>query len=220
MNTVIDNGGLGWNPFRLFWFPKKNRILKEAILSFQPDIVHFHSVIPYLGLSILALPRRYGVPVVQTLHNGRWLCVEGGFYREGHYCDDCIAAFGWKGVINGCGRGRFPALVLFVVNFIARSSGQLFNWIDCFIPVSEFVRVQYVNSGFPARQMEVNNNGIDIDSLDRAGYAKLWKDRSGVAFAGRISVAKGVEVIKYLVLHIEQPFHIIGDGSELPEFVS
>jgi len=120
-------------------------------------------------------------------------------------------------VIKGCGRGRLSALLLFFVNLVARYHGLLFQWVDRFITVSDFVYLQHLKSGFPEEKMVVNNNGIDIGSLDRARYAKPWKERSGVAFAGRISVAKGAEVIKQLIPKIKQPFHIIGSGPEQGE---
>jgi len=215
VNTVIDNGGLGWNPFRLFWFPKKNRILKEAILSFQPDIVHFHSVIPYLGLSILALPRRYGVTVVQTLHNGRWICVEGGYIKKDKYCDQCVGSTGWKGVVNGCGRGYLVAIILFLINLYARITRKLFLWVNNFIAVSEYVRQQHKLSGFPDEKILVNNNGIDLKEFD--GKSCPWNARNGIAFAGRISVAKGAKVLKTIFQFIKCPIHIIGDGPDLDE---
>ena len=217
VSTVIDNGGLGWNPFRLFWFPKKNRILRETILSFQPDIVHFHSVIPYLGLSILALPRNYGIPIVQTLHNGRWICVEGGYFRDGHYCRKCVGNNGWQGVIKGCGRGYLPSFFLFLVNLFARFQGRLFRWVNRFIAVSDFVQKQHLLSGFPEEKIIVNNNGIDFSPCQKNAFSKSWKQREGVAFAGRVSIAKGANVLKFLIPLIKQPLHVVGSGTELDE---
>ena len=120
-------------------------------------------------------------------------------------------------MIKGCGHGRLSSLLLFFINLVARYHGLLFHWVDRFITVSDFVNLQHLKSGFPEEKMMVNNNGIDIGSLDRAGYAKPWKERSGVAFAGRISVAKGAEVIKQLISEIKLPFHIIGSGPEQGE---
>ena len=215
VECLIDYSSLRWNPLRLFWSPKKNKLLKKTILSFNPDIIHFHSVIPYLGLSILSVPKRYGVPVVQTLHNGRWICVEGGYFRNGHFCDECVGSRGWKGVVYGCGRGHVAALFLFLVNQVANFRKQLFYWVDCFIAVSDFVQKQHCLSGLPEEKIIVNNNGVNIGGNFYKKYEKSWDLRSGVAFAGRISIAKGVAVIKHLIPKIKQPFHIIGIGPEL-----
>ena len=193
VKKLIYHDGLGLNPFKIFWSPKKNKILKDRIKSFRPDIVHFHSIIPYLGLSILSIPRKYNIPTVQTLHNGRWLCIEGGYFRDGGYCAECVGAGGWKGVLNGCAHGYFPSLLLFIVNQIANYHGQLFNWIDRFIAVSNFVQRQHITSGFPKEKIIVNNNGIDLSFLKKSGYSKSWGERRGIAYAGRVSVAKGAD---------------------------
>jgi len=211
----IDYSSLRWNLLRLFWSPKNNKRLKLKILSFKPDIIHFHSVIPYLGLSILTVPKRYGVPVVQTLHNGRWICVEGGYFRNGHFCDECVGSSGWKGVVYGCGSSRVAALILFLVNQVAKFRKRLFNWVDRFIAVSDFVQKQHYLSGIPKEKIIVNNNGINIDKIFYKQYEQSWDMRAGVAFAGRISIAKGATVIKHLIPKIKQPFHIIGNGPEL-----
>jgi glycosyltransferase involved in cell wall biosynthesis len=215
VKVLTDRGSFGRNPFKLFHSFKVAQRIRATTLAFKPDIIHFHSVIPYLGLSSLITAKQMGVPVVQTLHNGRWLCVEGGFYREEHYCNDCVGGFGWNGVIMGCGRGRLPALLLFIVNAVARSGGRLFCWVDRFIAVSDFVRVQHIKSGFPVDRIVVNNNGVDVDEFDRAGYAKPWNERSGIAFAGRISIAKGSTVMKHLIPKIKHQFNVIGIGPEL-----
>jgi len=215
VELLVNHSSLGWNPLRLFFSLVKNRALKEKICSFRPDIVHFHSVTPYLGLAELAIPKRYGLPVVQTLHNGRWLCVEGGYFRDGKFCDACVGHSGLKGVMYGCGRGYMPALFLFLVNRFARSRKWLFYKVDRFIAVSDFVRRQHVVSGFPADQLKVNNNGIDIVNLEQIGYAKSWTERTGVAFVGRISDAKGAAVVKQIIPMIQQPFHIVGNGPAL-----
>jgi len=201
--------------FNILWSWRNYRKVVRSIEEFKPDIIHFHTITPYLSISTLMAAKKNKIPVVQTLHNERWLCVEGGFYRNGKYCDDCVGSYGWKGVLRGCGRGRLPAFLLFLVNFYARFSGQLFGMVGRFVAVSSFVRNKHIQSRFPEDRVVVNNNGIDIDQMRRAEYIKPWTDRSGVAFAGRVSVAKGSDVLKYLISTIHQPFHIIGNGPEL-----
>ena len=215
VKVLLENSAFSKNPLSIFWSFSKRKWLRNAINSFQPNIIHFHSVIPYLGLSVLMEANSWGVPIVQTLHNGHWLCVEGGFYREGHYCNNCVGSLGWKGVINGCGRGYLAAIFLFVVNLAARSGNRLFQWVDQFIAVSEYVSNQYVNSGFPSSKIIVNSNSVDLNQIDRLLFSKPWSARSGVVFAGRVSIAKGADVLKYLIPKLTCPIHVVGDGPEL-----
>jgi len=216
VELLLDQSFFGKNPLSLFWSFDKRRRLRDTIEAFRPDLIHFHSVIPYLGLSVLMLAKKMGVPTVQTLHNGRWLCVEGGFYRGGRYCSECVGKLGWQGVLHGCGRGHLHAALLFLVNWIARFNGNLFSWIDHWIAVSDYVREQHIQSDFPAEQITVNNNSIDLELLEGKEELSLaWNERSGVAYAGRISVAKGTQVLRHLMTSIDQPIHVIGDGPDL-----
>ena len=89
------------------WFFKAAKFVRSNMAEFKPDVVHFHGLFPYLSASALGAAHKSGVLVIQTLHNGRWLCLEGGFYRDGKYCDDCISLGGWTGVKNGCKHGKF-----------------------------------------------------------------------------------------------------------------
>ena len=202
----------------IIWSRANHRHVINLIQTYKPDIIHFHSIVPYLSLSVLYAAHRNEIPIVQTLHNGRWLCIEGGYYRDGHFCDDCVGTRGWRGVVRGCGHGRIPALVLFLVNLYARSSGRIFSWIGRFIAVSGFVYQQHVKSGFPAEKITIRNNGVDTSTIDFQSGTRV--DRKGVAFAGRISEAKGSKVLLHLIKNIKEPLQVVGSGPDLGKLES
>ena len=148
-------------------------------------MIHFHTISPYLSISVLAAAKKYHIPVVQTLHNMRWLCVEGGFFRDGKYCDECVQSFGFRGVIKGCSRGKFASLLLFIVNIFSRYTKFLFMSVDKFVAVSDYVRDHHVISGFPCEKIEGIITGsicsllrINVmKSLGKAG--KVWHLQGG-----------------------------------------
>ena len=117
-------------------------------------------------------------PLIQTLHNGRWLCLEGGFYRSGHYCNDCVTKSRWLGVLHGCKRGVISSFFLFVANSTLFSRGRLFSWVDHFIAVSDFIKDQHLSSGFPVHQITVKNNCIRIPPLHSVTHSHT---RIGIA---------------------------------------
>ena len=196
----------------LFWsWSMYQRVLAE-IDRHRPNVVHFHSIMPFLSPAVLAAAKRHGVPVVQTLHNARWLCVEGGLYRNGAFCDACLPGFGWRGFLHGCSHGRAVSWLLFMVNLFYRYTGLLFRWVDRFVAVSDFVRDNHVRCGFPAQRIVVLNNGLEdwIWTL-----AKQKPTRSGIAFIGRISHAKGSGIVKTLIPHFKEQIQIVGTGQGL-----
>lgn len=200
----------------IFWSVKNYQLVLELIQKYKPDIIHFHTIVPYLSLSVLYAAKKCNVSIVQTLHNGRWLCLEGGYYHDGHYCDGCVGGCGFKGVLKGCSHGKFISFLLFLVNFFARFNGRLYKLIDRFIAVSDFVYSQHVKAGFPEEKITVRNNSVDtnIESFQK----KQTLRRTGIAYAGRVSIAKGAEVLKYLIPKmIDSPINIIGSGPDLDD---
>lgn len=200
----------------LIWsFSNYSKIIK-LIDKHSPDIIHFHTIVPYLSLSVLYAAKKKKVKTVQTLHNGRWICIEGGYFRKGGYCDSCVGNKGFSGLLYGCGHGKLISFLLLMVNYFARSNQRLFKLVDKFIAVSDFVKKQHVKSGFPDDKIVVRNNGIKT-SLLKKSYSDNGYERRGVAYAGRVSIAKGYNVLKYLIERVKDDFHIIGSGPKLNE---
>ena len=214
----IDIPSSGWRSVvgkigGLIWSFSSYKKVKSAIDRCKPDIVHFHTVVPYLSFSVITAANNADAPIVQTLHNGRWLCLEGGYFRNNTFCNDCVGSYGWTGVKRGCGHGQFISLFLFLNNFIVRKFGFLFKTISRFIAVSEFVKKQHIKSGFPVDRVTVRNNGfnaslgIEVDDS--------WLHREGVVYAGRLSIAKGSKVLEYLISNLDCKISIVGNGPEL-----
>ena len=120
------------------WSPYNYKIVKSAIHTHKPDIVHFHTVVPYLSFSVIAASYIMGVPIVQTLHNGRWLCLEGGYFRNNTFCDDCVGTYGWLGVKRGCGHGQLISFFLFLNNFL------IYYFLLCQLNELDFCIFQHV----------------------------------------------------------------------------
>ena len=74
-----------WSVYREF----RIRLQQE-----RPDIVHCHNIFPQISPSIYWACRKEGVPVVQTLHNYRLLCLNAFLFRQHH---------GTKGDVSGIG---------------------------------------------------------------------------------------------------------------------
>lgn len=198
----------------LWSFSRSRDVLRE-IDSFRPDVLHIHNLIPYLSPSILSSAHRRNVPTVQTLHNGRWLCIEGGFNRNGRYCEKCVGKNGWAGVLHGCNRGVAISTLLQLSNLTARGQGRLYRWVDRFIAVSDYVRNQHIRSGFPKNKVVLKNNGIDLSLLARSKIC--GKEKAGFGFIGRVSQSKGTAVVRRFLTDVREPFHIIGDGPDVKE---
>lgn len=203
----------------LIWSFENYRKVKNLIDKHKPNVIHFHTIVPYLSLSVIFAAKRKNVKIFQTLHNGRWICVEGGFVRKGKYCEKCIGNTGFSGVIHGCQNGFFPSILLYFNNLIFRYLQKKYNLIHKFISVSEFIKKKHIQTGFSEKVLKVNSNGIDLQKIENIKSTIGSKNlRSGIVFAGRVSKAKGSDVLKYLISKFKfETFHIIGEGSDLNE---
>src|SRR3954454_12594151 len=61
----VTHHGLG--RVRDFWDPRSRRLLAERARAFRPDVVHHHSILLELSVSVLGVPD--GVPTAVTVHD-------------------------------------------------------------------------------------------------------------------------------------------------------
>jgi glycosyltransferase involved in cell wall biosynthesis len=198
----------------IFWSYASFRMTTALIEKHKPDIVHFHGVLPLLTPSAFYACKTRGVPVVQTLHNFRWFCVEGGLYSNDFYCEECLKRGVFRGITKRCSRGSMIiSALLSLNNAIYVKKRKLFNLVDRFIAVSNFLRDKHIEAGFPQDKITVKYNGIPLHKVPKIDTATNQK--SGVAFAGRLTAAKGTAILKEIITGLDDvPFNIIGDGTD------
>ena len=199
----------------LFWSYSSYYKIKKLIDKYNPDVVHFHSVLPLLSVSSFYACKVKGVPVVQTLHNYRWFCVEGGLYSNNSYCEECLQKGALRGIIKKCSRKSFAAsAALTINNAIYVKSGILFNLVDRFLAVSNFLRDKYIQARFPEDKILVKYSGIELKNIIMKEIKTCG--RNGITFVGRLTHAKGTKILKNIIQKvIDIPINIIGDGPDL-----
>lgn len=219
---LIDNADLGtaslsdkWRAaMDAVWSRRAAHTVARLIDEHRPDIVHAHNVFPRLSTSIFWACQRARVPVVHTLHNFRYLCVEGCFYRANTVCQDCLVKSRWSGIRHRCAGGSLAASALLTVANLAHvRQGSLFSTVDRFICVSQRLRDIYLEHGFPAEKLVVKYHGIDLPKNATVHYS----GRKDVLFVGRLNPAKGTAVLRDLpALLPDYTIRVIGAGPEMP----
>ena len=209
----------------VFWSRRAYAIVRKLIEQHKPDLAHFHGLLPDLTISAVAACNDSRVPVIQTLHNYRWLCVEGGLFRNAKYCDDCIRKGPFKGIKHRCSRGSILVSGLLTANNRwLRANGRLVERVDRFVAVSEFVKDKHIAAGFPPGKLEVKYNGVSIPSATDQKHpnAEARADQRSrpfrVSFVGRLDIAKGTGVIAELPELAKSSFpmvlRIVGGGPD------
>ncbi len=206
----------------LLWSPTSFRAMTRVLKRARPDVVHVHTIVPLLTVSILSACKRLNIPVVQTVHHYRWFCVEGGFYdSSNNYCEECLERGQWRGVVKRCAKKSAVASGLLTLNnLIHVKSGNLTRLVDRFIAISRFVLDKHLEAGFPSEKMVLKYNGVYLESIKDEPVPAA--ERRGVTFAGRLVHARGVPILRGIIpLLRDVPITILGHGpfsDELREF--
>ena len=192
------------------WSPRTPRDLAELICRFQPDVIHAHNTFPLISPSLYWAAERAGVPVVQTLHNFRLMCLNGLFLREGKVCEDCMGQVPWRGVARACYRGsRTASAALAGMLTLHRGLGTYQNKVARYIALNEFCRDKFIEGGLAAECVVVKPNFSDFAASPQAAL------RSGLLFVGRLSAEKGVATLaEAMALSPEAQLRVAGDGPE------
>ncbi|MGQ0644808.1 MAG: glycosyltransferase family 4 protein [Elusimicrobiota bacterium] len=196
----------------------------RRIKAFRPDVIHVHNIFPFLSPSVYWAGRRMRVPIVQTVHNYRFFCINGLFLREGKPCEKCIGGSVWNGVAGRCYRGKVSQSAWMASSLLLHRT--LRTWhrlVDGFIALSWFSRKKLIEGGLPEEKIHVVPNFLDV-SLFPATPARFNR----LIYIGRLSAEKGLRTLlrAYEILSERRsesvPLDILGDGplyGELQKYI-
>ncbi len=199
---------------RTVWNRRTTRDLTEIIRRERPDVAHFHNTMALISPSGYYACRAAGVPVVQTLHNYRFLCPKSTFFRDDRVCEDCLhKRVKWPSVAHACYRGsRSASAVLTVMSAVHHTLGTYQRQVDAYIACSEFTRDKMIEGGFPGDRIFYKPNFVTPDpgvGSGAGGYA---------LYLGRLVTDKGIGVLAEAWGRIggDVPLRVIGKGPAEP----
>jgi glycosyltransferase involved in cell wall biosynthesis len=150
----------------------------------RPDVVHLHNPYPLISPRIVAVAQARGVPVVQTAHNFRHVCVAGTFFRDGRACHDCVGhRIGHPGVRHACYRGSRAQSAVMAAALAAHRPH--IRRLDRVVALTPALLDHLVGYGVPPERITVLPNTVADPGPVRFGGG-------GVLFAGRLSPEKGI----------------------------
>lgn len=198
--------------FTSIYNPQTFRDIKKIINEQNIDIVHVHNTLPLVSFSVYYVAIKLNVPVVQTVHNFRFLCPSATFYRDGHVCEDCLNKGLRCSLIHKCYRNSFFQTFICVVNtWFYRKTGIL-KKIN-FICLTDFTKDKLLQLGFidPDRVFVKPNFTFGFDN---SNYEKISNnDKSFFLFIGRLEEIKGVDLlIEAFNRTPDKELHIAGTG--------
>jgi len=209
-NQEVDRMGRVNTAVGTLWSHDSYRLVRETLESGAFDILHVHNFFPLWSPSVYYAAARAGVPVVQTLHNYRLMCVNAMLFRDGHICEKCLRKpFPWPGVMHGCYReSRVGSTVVGSMTGLHRLLNTWSKQVQVYIAVSQFAREKYVAGGLAAEKIVVKPNCVHPSPQPGpggGGYA---------LYVGRLSAEKGIATMLRAWDSATQdlPLKIVGDG--------
>ena len=191
------------------WSKRTARDIARLAKQFDPHLVHVHNTFPLISPSVYWSAYEANLPVVQTLHNFRLICLQATLLRGGHVCEDCVGRLPWRGVVWKCYHdSATESAALAGVLGMHRRLHTYRNKITRYVALSDFSRRKFIEGGFPAERIVVKPNFADVRSLKQS-------KRVGGLFVGRLSQEKGIEVLlEAVALCPGVAIRVMGSGPE------
>ena len=174
-------------PFNTIYNRSVKREIKELIRNRQIDLVHVHNTLLLISPSVYDAAKEWNVPVVQTIHNFRFLCPNGIFFRDGHVCEDCLEHGLNCAIKHSCYRGS-KAQTLTVVEMLKRMRRKhIFNDLNC-ICLTQFNKDKLLSSGlFNKDRLFIKPNFVSVDTVPLPYESR----KNQCVYAGRLEEMKG-----------------------------
>ena len=202
---------------RTVWAWDSVKEVRQRVSDENPDVAHFHNTFPLVSPSAYFACFEARVPVVQTLHNSRFLCPAATLTRGGEACEDCSGKrVQWPAALHGC--YRHSRLQSGLVAAMLAFHRQLKTWerlVDRYVVPTELFARKFAAAGLPAHKISVKPNFVDRNyNIGRC-------PRDYALYVGRLVREKGVRTLldAWRVLQ-NVPLKIRGEGPLLDEIQS
>lgn len=195
-SSEIDRYGLAQKAMffpRTVYCSQTRREIQALIKDEQPALVHVHNVFPLISPSVYSAINAMNVPVVQTVHNFRFLCPNALFYTHEHVCERCKYGQTRHAVRWKCYRQSYSLSALYALTIGLHRRWDTFQRIDRWIALSSFSKQKLVESRV-AKETNVSVLGNPLpDPMPSPG--SFEKREPYFVYMGRLSPEKGVHVL-------------------------
>ena len=199
------------SPLSTMWSFRTYREVKKIIKEKKIDVVHCHNTFPLISPSVYYAARKENVPVIQTIHNFRFLCPNGTFFCDGHVCELCREKGNFKEALShNCYRNsKVQTLIVVAMLKLHRVLGT-YRKIN-YIFLTEFNKEKFKDLiDIHGSNVFVKPNFVgEVEGDAHISGSKVF------VFAGRLEENKGIKLLleRWSLLPDKFELHIYGDGT-------
>jgi len=189
---------------------KSTREVEKLIKKEKPDLAHVHNVWPLISPWIYITLKKHHIPIVQTIHNFRFICTNGYRFIKGSLCDRCRNCYNLPAVYHRCYKNSFlqsglRSLVLTISQML-----KIFHKIDGYIFLNNDYKKLFIQKKYSAARSFLKQNFINVSDLRPA-----MKYADYIVYVGRLSPEKGVDILLEALSSLPRiNLKIIGTGEE------
>jgi glycosyltransferase involved in cell wall biosynthesis len=193
-----------------------NHEMRRLLKKDRPNVVHVHNLYPMFSPSILVACRREGVPVVMTVHSHILTCPTWYHLYKGSVCEACVGGHEYRCVLKNCRNNILESAAYALRSSVARRFRLFHDNVNVLIVMTAFAKRKLLQAGFREDQIAVVPNPASVKDTATNPSAGQY-----VAFAGRMSPEKGVDIFLGAAERMPNvPFKVAGDGPLLSEMMA
>ena len=201
-------------PFKIIYSFEAYKKIGKVLDSFKPDIVHMNNINFQLTPSIIYAIKKHNIPLVQTVHDYQMICPNHLLYslKEAKPCERCVNGSKLNCLKYSCIHSSKAKSLIGAIEAKLYSLLKTYKKVDLFVCPSKFLaeKLLSADSLYAGKTFTIHNfiekRPIPEKADTKAPY---------VAFASRLSIEKGVDILsKAAKLLPDIPFIVAGNGPD------
>jgi glycosyltransferase involved in cell wall biosynthesis len=189
--------------------------IQGILKNYRPDIVHIHNLYPLFSPSILITCHQANVPVVMSIHNYSLTCPNWHHLFKGQICELCSGGHEYYCIIKNCRNNLFESIGYALRTVVARKQRFFHNHVNMIIAPTGFIKKKLINAGFEGERISILPNIVPLPNA-----SEKFSDGEYIAYVGRMSPEKGVDVLLAAAHKTLLPVRLAGDITTLPQLIT
>lgn len=178
-------------PFKIIYSFEARKKISKVIRDFKPDVIHMNNINFQLTPSIIDAAHKYGVPVVQTVHDYQMVCPNHLLYdiNTKKNCELCLGKGKLPCIKKRCIHGSLLKSVIGYFEALLYKYRSNYKKVSEYICPSAFLEEKLLTNDVFKGKTSVIHNFIELDDIPAASA-----DEDYVLFFGRLSEEKGIDI--------------------------
>lgn len=197
---------------RIIYSPQARTRIEKLIAETKPDIAHLHMIDHQLSPSILLGIKKFGIPIIQTVHQYKLVCPNYRLFvdRERRICEKCLGGKFYHPIIEKCHQDSRAASALLALESYIHKWMKWYDHIDLFHVPSTFMGQKLAEGGVAAERIRHLFYTIKINDYP---FHPSFQDY--FIYFGRLSGEKGlVTLLQAMRDYPGAKLKIVGGGPE------